>query len=290
MTESTSADVGPNAAQIEYWNCIGGPRWVGLGASVDSRLAHVQERLLATSSLASGESVLDVGCGTGTTTLACAERVGTAGRVLGIDVSAPMLEVARTRIAERGLANVTFAEADAAIHSFPPQGFDRIVSRFGVMFFADPIAAFRNLFAATRPGGQVAFVCWAPLADNPFWHIPLKIAERALGPRDPEPEHAPGPFGFSDPARVRSILDAAGFDRVGIATEAVPIIGTSPEEEARFACRMGPLARLVEERTPSPETREALCREIALAFAPFASAGAIRLPASVHLVTAARAG
>ncbi len=284
-----AAAASPNAAQIEYWNLVAGPRWVGIGAGLDNRMARVHERLLAAASIGAGQSVLDVGCGTGTTTLACAERVGNAGRVTGIDVSTPMLEAARRRIAGRGLANVSLIEADASLHPFAPHGFDRIVSRFGVMFFADPVSAFRNLFAAMRTDGQIAFVCWAPLADNPFWRIPVEIAERAVGPRAPEPERAPGPMAFSDVTWVRFILESAGFRRVGVATEAVSIIGETPDEEAGFACRMGPAARLIEERAPSAALRDSICREIATSFAPFAAAGTTLLPATVHVVTAARA-
>ncbi|MGH7119188.1 MAG: class I SAM-dependent methyltransferase [Acetobacteraceae bacterium] len=256
---------------------------------MDSRLVRIHELLLAQAAVAPGNAVLDVGCGTGTTTFAYAEAAGAAGRVVGIDVSAPMLEIAHKRIAERGLANVSLLEADAATHPFLPRCFDRIVSRFGVMFFADPVAAFRNLYTAMREGGHLAFVCWAPLKDNPFWSIPLSIAERALGPRDPGPEHAPGPLALSDLTWIRFVLDAAGFRRIEIATREVAIIGGSPDAEAAVACRMGPAGRFIEERATPTDVRDTIRREIARAFTPFASGATTALPATVHLVTAERA-
>lgn len=276
----------PNAAQIEYWNQVAGPKWVALGAAMDRRMARVHEVLLAAADLRRGQTVLDVGCGMGTTTLAAAERVGSAGQVLGVDISVPMLEEARRRIAERGVANVTVIEADAETHPFTPLGFDRLLSRFGVMFFADPVAAFRNLHSALCADGRLAFICWAPLADNPHWRIPLEIAECALGCPAAQPDRAPGPLALSNVRYLRDILEQASFTRIGITTAPVPVIGASPDEEASLAFRMGPSARLFEEHAPDEATRDSIRREIAAAFRPFAAGGATALPGTVHVVTA----
>ncbi len=283
------AAAGPNAAQIAYWNDVAGPKWTGLGAAIDARMAAVQDLLIASAGVKPGQSVLDVGCGMGTTTLACADRVGVSGQVVGIDVSTPMLEVARRRVAERGFANVSLLEADAQTYRFAAQCFDRIVSRFGVMFFADPVAAFRNLQRAMRPGARLSFVCWAPLAENAHWRIPLEIVSQALGAPVAEPEQTPGPLALSDVTHLRDILEGAGFHGAKVSTEAVFVIGTAPEEEARLACHMGPSARLVQERVPSEAVHDAICRRIAEALSPYVSGGKTILPASVHLVTAERA-
>ncbi|MGH7187854.1 MAG: class I SAM-dependent methyltransferase [Acetobacteraceae bacterium] len=287
MAPEAAPAAGPNAAQVEYWNQIAGPKWVGLAGAIDRRIARIHELLLAAADLRPGQSVLDVGCGPGTTTLASAERVGSAGRVLGVDISVPMLQEARRRIAELGLPNVAVIEADAEIHPLTSLGFDRVLSRFGVMFFADPVAAFRNLHRTLRTDGRLAFVCWARLADNPHWRVPIEIAEHALGRPAIGPERAPGPLALSDVTYLRGILERAGFARVAIATESVSLIGGTPEEEASLAFRMGPAARFIEERAPEEPVRDAIRQAIAEAFRPFAAAGGTLLPAAVHVATAA---
>ena len=235
MTESNIA----NTAQHQYWNTVAGPRWVGLGGFVERRVAAVNDLLLARSGVAAGESVLEIGCGTGATTVPLADAVGPSGRVVGVDIAEPMLEGARRRVAERGLGNITLLQADAQVHSFEPGQFDLITSRFGVMFFADPFAAFSNLLPAARRGGRLCFVCWAPLADNQHLLIPYEVALRHLGPPAPQPPRAPGPMAFGDPDYVRSILETAGFADIEINRESPDIISSTPEEEAEHACIMG---------------------------------------------------
>src|SRR5690349_20397037 len=151
-----------NAAQHEYWNTVAGPRWVGLDGFVERRVRAVNDLLLARSGVAAGESVLEIGCGTGAATVPFAEAVGERGRVVGADISEPMLAGARKRVADSGVRNISLLQVDAQVHHFEPGRFDLIASRFGVMFFADPVAAFGNLLLAARPGGQLCFACWGP--------------------------------------------------------------------------------------------------------------------------------
>ena len=153
-----------NSDQQEYWNTVAGPRWVGLAGFVEKRVQKVNDLLLARSAVAPGEKVLEVGCGTGAATVPLAEAVGDTGEVVGIDISEAMLFAARERISQSGL--ITLLRADAQVHAFEPNRFDLIASRFGVMFFADPVAAFRNLLGAARPGGRLCFACWAALEEN----------------------------------------------------------------------------------------------------------------------------
>src|SRR5713226_7393969 len=158
MTETSIA----NTAQHEYWNTVAGPRWVGLDGFVERRVRAVNDLLLARSGVAAGGSVLEIGCGTGAATVPFAAAVGERGRVVGIDISEPMLAGARKRIAESGFRNISLLQADAQVHRFEPNRFDLIASRFGIMFFADPVAAFSNLLPAARPDGRLCFACWGP--------------------------------------------------------------------------------------------------------------------------------
>jgi SAM-dependent methyltransferase len=281
-------NTGGNKAQQEYWNTVAGPRWVGLGGAVERRVRAVNHLLLARSAIKAGERVLEIGCGTGATTVPIAEAVGERGHVVGVDISEPMLAGARKRIAESELRNVTLVQADAQTHRFEPNYFDLITSRFGVMFFADPAAAFRNLLPAARPGGRLCFACWAGLEDNRHWLIPYEIALRHLGPPSPKDPRAPGPMAFSDPDYVRSFLTVAGFDAIAIHRETPDIIGASPEEEADQACIMGPSGRLIDEKQPDEAVRETIRQEMTKAFAAHFKDGKVLLPSTIYLVTAQR--
>ena len=277
-----------NIAQREYWNSVAGPRWVGLGGLVERRVRAVNDLLLARSGVAAGESVLEIGCGTGASTVPFARAVGAHCNVVGIDISEPMLAGARKRIAESGLGNISLLQADAQVHRFEPNHFDLIASRFGVMFFADPVAAFTNFLPAARPGGRLCFACWAPLEENRHWLIPFEVALRHLGPPAPSDRRAPGPLAFGDPGYVRSILETAGFADVAIDRETPVIFGATPEEEAEYACAMGPPARLIDEKKPDDAVRETIRREMVEAFAAYAQGKEMRLPSAVFLVTARR--
>jgi SAM-dependent methyltransferase len=277
-----------NAAQQEYWNTIAGPRWIGLEGFVERRVRAVNDLLLARSGLVAAEKVLEVGCGTGAFTVPLAEAVGERGTVLGADISAAMLAAARQRLADTGLRNVTLVEADAQTHEFAPGRFDLVTSRFGVMFFADPAAAFANLLRPVRPDGWLCFACWASLEDNRHWLIPYEVVLRHLGPPAPKPPRAPGPMAFADPDYVRSFLGAAGWAQIEIHRETPDIISSTAQEEAEHACIMGPSGRLIDEKQPDQASRETIQAEIEEAFAAALQDGKTRLPSTVLIVTARR--
>jgi SAM-dependent methyltransferase len=279
---------GGNADQLEYWNTVAGPRWVGLAGFVEKRVQKVNDLLLARSAVAPGERVLEVGCGTGAATVPLAAAVGDTGEVVGIDISEPMLAGARERISQSGLSNITLLQADAQVHAFEPYRFDLIASRFGVMFFADPVAAFRNLLGAAQPGGRLCFACWAALEENPHWLIPYEVTLRHLGPPAPKPPHAPGPLAFSEPEYVRSVLEGAGCRDIEIRRETPDITGASPREEAEYACVMGPSHRLIDEKQPQESVRELIKQEMTDAFAAYAKGREMVLPSTIFLVTARR--
>lgn len=277
-----------NEAQRRYWNTVAGPRWVASPGFRERRNQESLTLLLDRLRLAGGESVLEIGCGTGAVTLPLAKAVGENGRVVAVDISEPMLGAARQRVSESGMHNVTLVLGDAQVLALEQAAFDIATSRMGVMFFADPVAAFRNIGGGLRSGGRLVFACWAPIAENRHWLISYDIALRHLGPPAPSLDNEPGPLAFRDPDYIRRVLTAAGFADITIERAHPTIICGSPEEEARQALMMGPTARLIEAKKPDEATRNLVAEEIAAAFVAEASAGPVRLPATIFLVTAQR--
>ena len=289
MVTDPAHDFPANAEQAAYWNELTGPKWVQHQVAIDRRLEPLNAILSERGAIAKGQQVMDLGCGTGALALHLAERVGPGGAVLGVDLSAPMLALAERRRDEGDYAQLRLRQLDAQTHAFDPGAFDALASRFGVMFFSDPVAAFGNLWRALRPGGRLAFVSWAPIEANPWFEIPMAIGVRWLGPPDPQPPRAPGPFAFSEPAYVRHILSAAGFADVAIELLATVLPGAkSAADEAEFVQNMGLLARLIREREPDAPTVRRIVAEIAERFRPFETDAGVRVPASVHCVTAVR--
>lgn len=224
----------------DYWNDAGGHVWAELQGLMDRLNGPVGEILAARADPPAGARVLDVGCGAGATALDMARRVGPYGACVGIDVAAPLLDLARRRAEEAGLANASFVQADAQTHAFGPARFDAIVSRFGVMFFADPDAAFANLRDAVRPGGTLTFVCWRGPEENPMSLEPLAAAAPFLPDLPRTPGDGPGRFAFADSGRVRGVLDRSGWRDVRIA----PVDVATPlsfEELLTLSLRMGVL-------------------------------------------------
>jgi SAM-dependent methyltransferase len=259
----------PNAAQWKNWNEVSGPKWVRAAAVMEQRLAPVNDLLLRHAAPRPGEQVLEIGCGTGATTRLLADAVGATGGVLGVDISAPMLALAEGRLAEAGAGQARLLAADAQIHPFPAATFDLALSRFGVMFFAEPIAAFKNIAAALKPGARLVFAAWAGIEANPHWQAPYAIALRHLGPPKPRPQRSPGPLAFSDPEYVREILAAAGFDSIAVTAAPVTLAGRSAAAEAELALLFGPSGALVEEKQPNEPLRATLRAEMTAAFARF---------------------
>ncbi len=273
-----------HAEQLAFWNGPGAERWVTNQARMDATLSEVLDAAVAHAAPREGEAVLDVGCGCGATTLALARKVGPAGHVTGLDVSAPMLELARTR--SSGLANVAWLRADAAAHQFDPASVDLLFSRFGVMFFGDPAAAFANLRRALRPRGRVVFACWRAFAENPWMRVPLHAAYAHVPPLPKLGPEDPGPFSFAEPDRVARILTQAGFvqPRLTKLDLAIDLAnGEGLEAAVRQAAGFGPAARAMEDQ---PEAARAAATDaIRAALAPYAASnGRVALPAAIWLV------
>jgi ubiquinone/menaquinone biosynthesis C-methylase UbiE len=271
-----------NEDQIALWNGTAGQAWVERQESLD-RLFEPFERLLANvAAERKAQRVLDVGCGTGATTLAVARRLGAQAESTGVDISEPMIARARERAQREGL-NARFVSTDAQTHAFAAGSFDLIVSRFGVMFFEDPKAAFANLHRAAKPEAQLALIAWRSAADNSF----MTAAERAAAPYLPamparKPDE-PGQFGFADRSRVRSILEAAGWADVDI--QPLDVECTLPASELdAYVTKLGPLGRVLGDA--DERTRAQILEKVRAAFAPYVHGGEVRFNAACWLISA----
>lgn len=279
-----------NAEQIADWNGDQGQRWVDQQALLDRMIEPFGQAALQAAAPRPGESVLDIGCGCGSTSLALARAVGPQGRVLGVDISRPMLDAARRLAAAQPELKLGFIEADASVATLPA-GQDLLYSRFGLMFFAEPAPALRHLRAALRPGGRCAFVCWRAPRDNPWAMTPLVAARKALGV-DPPPADPwiPGPFAFADEQRLRGLLAEAGFADVQLQRTDAPIrLGASARDAAPASLQLGPAARLAREAGPAHTAT--LVAAIERALAPLAAAdGSVALGGSTWVVSATNPG
>jgi len=268
--------------QTAIWNGESGRTWVDAQELLDRLMLPMGETVVEAVAPGSAWRVLDVGCGTGATTLAAARRLGSAGAAIGVDISSPMIDAARAR-AEREASLATFVCADAQTHAFDSAGFDLILSRFGVMFFDDPPEAFANLQRAARDGAELRFIAWRGAGDNPF----MTTAERAAAPLLPrvpgrEPD-APGPFAFGDPERVRGILEASAWREVDV--RPVDFDCTFPESQlVPYFTRFGPLGRVLHE-ADEPK-RDQIIATVRRAFEPYVNGGEVRFTAACWLTSA----
>lgn len=272
-----------NENQIKFWNDKAGRDWTELQETMDLNLSAIHVALMAFAAPRPGMAVLDIGCGTGTTTLALADAVGPDGAVTGLDISEPMLGLARRRATDR--ANVSFLQADASAHPFKPE-YDLLFSRFGVMFFDDPAAAFSNLHKALKAGGRIVFVCWRTLLENPWASAPLAAAKPFLPEMPPPDPLTPGPFAFADPARIRDILARSGFSDIRVEKfDAAMNMGSNLALASAQTLKIGPLSRAAAEADDA--MRAKIAEAVNGAFRKFADAGgSVVLPAACWLVGA----
>ncbi len=272
-------------AQIAYWNSVGGDRWVAAAERTDRMLEPILQALLGRANLQPGMAVLDIGCGCGAETAEFAKRVGEFGRVLGVDVSQQML--ARAGALLSGFPQAELLEADAGAHPFE-QSFDLAISRFGIMFFADPVTAFANIRNAIKPSGRLLFATWRAVQENEWTRVSLEAAlstgvpaEKPVGPEDP------GPFSFADPERIRRVLAAAGFGEPSIepASFALDVAaGGGLEAAVQQAMTIGAAAALLRKQ---PENLIAAARAaIEQALRPYERGGTVSLSSAVWLVEA----
>jgi SAM-dependent methyltransferase len=255
--------------------------WSEVRELLELQLAPLGRPALAALAPRPGESVLDIGCGGGETALDLARSVGPDGTVVGIDLSAAVLAFAR-RAAE-GCERVKFVQADAQVFPFEPTSFDAAFSRFGVMFFADPTAAFVNIRRSLQPNGRLAFVCWRTLEENPLDILPLRAASVHLPPQPAHDPDAPGPFAFANADRVRNILENAGFREIDIVAHDEQVGSGDLDAMLAVCSRVGALGKILRENL---ELRAAALPAVRSALAAHDGPDGVRLNAATWIVTA----
>lgn len=282
MDETTTAAV--EQEQAALWNGRSGQAWVAAQEVLDGLFKGLEEHLADAVAAQPGGRVLDVGCGTGATTLAAARRLGEGGRCTGVDISQPMVAVARARAEREGLP-VEFVVADAKSHPFAPASFDTVISRFGVMFFADPVAAFANLRRAATAQGELRIVVWRSQAENPF----MTTASRAVAPLLPAsavPARLPdglGQFGFADPDRVRSILSESGWSAIDL--QPLDVVCTMAASDLMsYVARLGPIGTLLQDADAASRAR--IIETVRPAFDPFVDGAEVRFTAACWTIGA----
>lgn len=268
--------------QAALWNGHSGHAWVQIQATLDGMFQPLESALLEAVRASAPRHVLDVGCGTGSTTLATARALGAAGQACGLDLSEPMISLARAR-AERESSSARFICADAQRHPLAPASVDLIVSRFGVMFFDDPLQAFANLRRAARRHAQLRVIVWRSAADNPF----MTVAERAAAPLlpalPPRRPNAPGPFAFAEKERVASLLAASGWRDIAI--DPLDAMCRFPERElVAYFTRLGPVGLVLQDADAA--TRARVIEAVRPAFDPYVSGNEVRYTAACWTIAA----
>lgn len=275
----------PNAERRAFWSSAPGRKWVANQAALDTLFKEVTTGLLALADLKPGERVIDLGCGTGDLSVAAARAVGEAGSVLGVDIAAPMVEYARHRAS--AMPQATFLVSDAQEHEFPSDGADIAVSRFGVMFFADPVTAFANIARGIRPGGRLALAAWAPADENPWSHLTRDAAIARLGKPQATDPHAPGQFAFADPGRTCGLLDQAGLSAAEARVTDLHLHVPGPLEDAvMLSTTIGPVSRIMQQFDGTDDDLAAIRAKVTEDLAAYHGADGLRIPARVIFYTA----
>lgn len=280
-----------NTDQAEYWSSPAGQSWVTHQADMDKLLSEVLHTLMRHAAPAKGERVLDIGCGTGASALQLSQAVGPDGHVTALDIADPLLELARHRGAQAGHDNIDYINGDAQTYGFAEGQADLVFSRFGVMFFEDPVAAFANLRRAVRAGGRLAMICWQSAPENPWFMVPMQAAMERLGKPEPIDPLAPGPMAFKDIDRVTGILRDAGWAKAlgeNIEVDLIPPQDVAAATE--MATTIGPATRVIREKNGTEADVAAIRSAVEQEFAAFDGPHGLRVPSRLIIYTAVNAG
>ncbi len=272
-------------SQGEFWSGSSGARWLKNEAVQDRFLREVAEAVLEVAAPRIGERVLDIGVGAGATTLMAAEAVGQEGLVLATDIAPPFV----ARVAERaaGKPQVKTLVGDAQVAEWPDTGFDVAISRFGVMFFSDPPAAFANIRGALRSGGRIAFAAWAASESNPYWKLSRDLVEEHIGPQPVSEPGSPGPMGLANAEWATEQLRGGGLAEVSVDTREVELVHEGGAIGlADLGLEIGPASRALNNAEASQEERLAFRDKSAEAFAVYETDGVLRIPATIHIFQA----
>lgn len=287
MNDTTTIE-NPNSDQIKFWNGDAARRWVEFNAVLERRLKYFSALVMDRANPASGDHVLDIGCGCGGTTMEFAQAVAPDGVVTGMDISEPMLTIASERVAGAA-ATVHIINGDGETYDLPKASYDLIVSRFGVMFFANPKTAFRNFLGALKPGGRLAFVCWRATEFNPWVTIPFKAALPLVDSYEPPKPDAPGQFGLARREWIETILIDAGFSDVRIDAHDSPMRMGEGDLDSCVSMVVGMggmVARLM--READDDTASAIRQAVLSAVTPYYTGDCIEMAGSVWVVSANR--
>ena len=275
-----------NEQEKQFWSSAAGKKWIEHEQALDTAMQGMLDAVLGAAAIEPNGQVLDIGCGTGASTIQIAQALD-SGQVLGADISAPLLDRAQARASALNLDNIAFRVADAQVDDFDGQRFDVLVSRLGMMFFADPVVAFKNLSAALRPGGRMAFICWTRISDNPWFQIPKQAAEQQLGSLPPPSEpNAPGPTAFRDRGRVSDLVTKAGL--IDVQAKKVEIALTPPgglSGAAFAASSIGPASRIMKAFNGTGDDAKAIEAQVRQNFEQFQVDGQVFVPAQLNLFT-----
>jgi len=279
-----------NAGMSEFWNGKGGESWVSREARLETSLRPFGQQAMAAGAITAGQRILDIGFGCGDSSIELAGKVGPEGQVHGVDISVAMVDAAEKKATQKGISNVSFECADAQIKAFPVDNYDLVFSRFGVMFFDDPIGAFKNIYSALKPGGRLAFICWAPREENAWVGLPLQAVAKHLTLPAPPGLDEPGPFSLSEEARVSRILGAAGFSNIAVESFQTPfVLGGDVDEALSFLMQLAPSGGAINNAESDEETRARIALDMAKMLKSYDSEKGVTMAAAALLVTALKA-
>jgi len=269
-----------NSKQIEYWNSKSGQKWRELQEPIDVLFQGVSDRLLEIASPENGMHVLEIGCGTGALAIELSDQVGMEGSVLGVDVSESLLAKANERTSAK---NINFRLADAQVLPMDQSTYDLVISRFGVMFFEDSVAAFKNIGKSLKPNARIVFAAWSSVANNPWFKITRDAAVIHLGSPSPQPDNAPGPIAFADTQYVSDLLRSAGMSKITFSEETIPLVFHGDEKDAAsLACYLGPVARIAKEKSATNEDLNIIKQSVESELIKFKSGSKVEVPAKIN--------
>jgi len=276
-----------NSDMSEFWNGEGGKKWLRFRETMDVNLLPFGQKAMAAANIRPGETVLDIGCGCGDTSIEMAGLVGVDGRVLGVDISEPILARARAQAMVSVKKNVAFECGDAQVLRVEKAAFDLIFSRFGVMFFDDPVAAFKNLHGALKPGGRVAFICWQPAKDNEWIKTSFEAVARHVPLPEPAGPEDPGAMSFGNTERVKRILTASGFADIQIKRCGTPFtVGNTLDEAVSFLMQMGPASGAVTQSDANEATKSKIATDLRETLIAYDTGVGVTMGAATLIVTA----